>query len=108
MQWDLIVRNAKVFDGTGAPGRVGDIAISEGKIAARGGRLPSQPQAREFEAKDHWLTPGLLDIHTHEDLEAELEPGLPEVTRHGTPVSWWVIAASVWLLGTNATQTKTP
>ena len=51
MQWDLIVRNAKVFDGTGAPGRVGDIAISEGKIAARGGRLPSQPQAREFEAK---------------------------------------------------------
>ncbi|MEC7249722.1 MAG: hypothetical protein VXW10_00650, partial [Pseudomonadota bacterium] len=84
MQWDLIVRNAKVFDGTGASGRVGDIAISEGKIAARGGRLPSQPQAREFEAKDHWLTPGLLDIHTHEDLEAELEPGLPEVTRHGT------------------------
>ncbi|NCF34372.1 MAG: amidohydrolase family protein [Proteobacteria bacterium] len=84
MQWDLIVRNAKVFDGTGAPGRVGDIAISEGKIAARGGRLPSQPQAREFDAKDQWLTPGLLDIHTHEDLEAELEPGLPEVTRHGT------------------------
>lgn len=84
MQWDLIVRNAKVFDGTGAPGRVGDIAISQGKIAARGGRLPSQPQAQEFEAKDQWLTPGLLDIHTHEDLEAELEPGLPEVTRHGT------------------------
>ena len=41
MQWDLIIRNAKVFDGTGMPGRVGDIAVSKGKIAARGGRLPS-------------------------------------------------------------------
>ena len=28
--------------------------------------------------------PGLLDIHTHEDLEAELDPGLPGVLRHGT------------------------
>ena len=84
MQWDLIIRNAKVFDGTGMPGRVGDIAVSKGKIAARGGRLPSQATAQEVDASDQWLTPGLLDIHTHEDLEAELEPGLPEVTRHGT------------------------
>jgi N-acyl-D-aspartate/D-glutamate deacylase len=28
--------------------------------------------------------PGLLDIHTHLDLEVDLEPGLPEVVRHGT------------------------
>ena len=55
-----------------------------GQNRSTGRRLPSQPQAQEFEAKDQWLTPGLLDIHTHEDLEAELEPGLPEVTRHGT------------------------
>ncbi len=84
MQWDLIIRDAKVFDGTGGPGRVGDIAVSQGKVAARGERLPSQPQAQEYAANEQWLTPGLLDIHTHEDLEAELEPGLPEVTRHGT------------------------
>ena len=84
MQWDLIIRNAKVFDGTGAPGCIGDIAVSQGKVAARGGRLPGQSSAREVDATDQWLTPGLLDIHTHEDLGAELEPGLPEVTRHGT------------------------
>ena len=71
MQWDLIIRNAKVFDGTGAPGCVGDIAVCQGKIAARGGRLPSQSTAQEIDATDQWLTPGLLDIHTHEDLEAE-------------------------------------
>ena len=84
MQWDLIIRNAKVFDGHGSPGRVGDVAIKAGKIAALGGRLPTAESAAIHDAEGQWLTPGLLDIHTHEDLEAELDPGLPEVVRHGT------------------------
>lgn len=84
MQWDLIVRNAKVFDGHGQPGRVGDVAIRDGKIAALGGRLPSSESRDIHDAEGQWLVPGLLDIHTHEDLEAELDPGLPEVVRHGT------------------------
>lgn len=84
MQWDLIVRNAKVFDGTGRPGRQGDIAVKNGKIAALGGRLPTSETKVIHHADNLWLTPGLLDIHTHEDLEAELDPGLPEVVRHGT------------------------
>ena len=84
MQWDLIIRNAKVFDGHGSPGRVGDVAIKAGKIAALGGRLPTAESAAVHDAEGQWLTPGLLDIHTHEDLEAELDPGLPEVVRHGT------------------------
>ena len=84
MQWDLIVRNAKVFDGSGRPGRQGDIAVKNGKIAALGGRLPTSATKTIHDADGLWLTPGLLDIHTHEDLEAELDPGLPEVVRHGT------------------------
>ena len=84
MQWDLIVRNAKVFDGHGEIGRVGDVAVKDGKIAALGGRLPSKESKEIQDAEGQWLVPGLLDIHTHEDLEAELDPGLPEVVRHGT------------------------
>lgn len=84
MQWDLIIRNAKVFDGHGGAGRVGDVAIKSGKIAALGGRLPTAESSAVHDADGQWLTPGLLDIHTHEDLEAELDPGLPEVLRHGT------------------------
>ena len=83
MQWDLILRDAKIFDGSGGPGRVGDIAVKGGKIAAIGGRLPTSETAQILDAAGQWLTPGLLDIHTHEDLEAELDPGLPEVVRHG-------------------------
>ncbi|NCF76318.1 MAG: amidohydrolase family protein [Proteobacteria bacterium] len=84
MQWDLIIQNAKVFDGHGGAGRVGDVAIKNGKIAALGGRLPTGESEAVHDADGQWLTPGLLDIHTHEDLEAELDPGLPEVLRHGT------------------------
>ena len=41
MQWDLIVRNAKVFDGTGAPGRVGDMRSVRAK--SQHGRALTQP-----------------------------------------------------------------
>ncbi|MEM9622528.1 MAG: amidohydrolase family protein, partial [Pseudomonadota bacterium] len=82
--WDVVVQNAKVFDGSGSPGRVMDVAFQQGKVAAIGQQLPTTQAATVRDAKGLWLLPGLLDIHTHEDLEAELDPGLPEVVRHGT------------------------
>jgi N-acyl-D-aspartate/D-glutamate deacylase len=81
-EFDLIIRNATIFDGSGAPPAVGDIAIKDGRVAARG-KLPGTG-VREIDAAGLWLTPGLLDIHTHYDLEVELSPGLPESVRHGT------------------------
>ncbi|MEM7077644.1 MAG: amidohydrolase family protein [Pseudomonadota bacterium] len=84
MNWDLIIREACIFDGTGAPGVVEDVAIADGRIVARGYGLPEHAAKETHNAAGQWLVPGLLDIHTHEDLEAELIPGLPEVTRHGT------------------------
>ena len=84
MQWDTILRGAKVFDGTGRAGEVVDVALRDGRIAALGEQLPDEAAV---EVRDHhggYLIPGLLDIHTHEDLEAELDPTLPEMVRHGT------------------------
>ncbi len=81
-QFDLVIRNAKIFDGRGVAPVVEDIAVRDGKIAARGKTLGAG--AREIDARGLWLTPGLLDIHTHYDLEVELSPGLPESVRHGT------------------------
>jgi N-acyl-D-aspartate/D-glutamate deacylase len=82
--WDTLIRNALVFDGTGTEPREQDIAIKGGRIAARGDKLPAAEAARVIEGEGQWLMPGLLDIHTHLDLEVDLEPGLPEVVRHGT------------------------
>ncbi len=82
--WDTLIRNALVFDGSGGPPREQDIAISAGRVAARGHALPPSQAGQVIEGEGRWLMPGLLDIHTHLDLEVDLEPGLPEVVRHGT------------------------
>ena len=84
MDFDTLIVGALVFDGTGNPATVRDVAISEGKIAAIGRDLPRSQAANVLDGSDQWLMPGLLDIHTHLDLEVDLEPGLPEVVRHGT------------------------
>ena len=83
-QWDLLVTGAKVFDGEGTPGRIEDVAIKDGVVAARGRDLPREAAAQSVDAKGQWLLPGMLDIHTHLDLEVEVAPPLEEVVRHGT------------------------
>ena len=83
-QWDLLVTGGKVFDGEGTPGRIEDVAIKDGVVAARGRDLPREASAQSVDAKGQWLLPGMLDIHTHLDLEVEVAPALEEVVRHGT------------------------
>lgn len=84
MHWDTILHGAKVFDGKGGPGEFIDIAIRGGRIAAMGMSLPEEAAEQVHDVSGTYVVPGLLDIHTHEDLEVELEPGLPELVRHGT------------------------
>lgn len=81
--FELIIRNGRVFDGTGEVPETVDIGIKDGKIVARGFRLVGEA-AKTIDAEGLWVLPGLLDIHTHYDLEVELAPGLPESVRHGT------------------------
>ena len=82
--WTTLIRNALVFDGTGAAPRQEDLAVADGRIAARGPSLDPDRADQVIDATGRWLMPGLLDIHTHLDLEVELAPGLPESVRHGT------------------------
>jgi len=82
--WEVLIRGARVFDGTGATALVEDVAIHDGRIAARGVNLAPERAQSVVDARGRWLLPGLLDIHTHLDLEVELAPGLPESVRHGT------------------------
>ena len=83
-QWDYLVRGATVFDGSGKLPQRQDIAVADGRIAARGPGLDPARARRVIDAGGHWAMPGLFDIHTHYDLELEVAPGLPESVRHGT------------------------
>ncbi|WP_424010369.1 N-acyl-D-amino-acid deacylase family protein [Marinobacter sp.] len=82
--WDYLIHGAKVFDGTGELPRREDIAIANGRIAARGPELDPANARQVFDGNEYWAMPGLFDIHTHYDLELEVAPGLPESVRHGT------------------------
>lgn len=83
-QWDYLIRGAKVFDGSGGLPVREDIAVADGKIAARSPDLDPDQARQVIDGDEHWAMPGLFDIHTHYDLEVELAPGLPESVRHGT------------------------
>lgn len=82
--WDLLIRGARLFDGSGSPPVNEDLAITDGRVVARGADLDPGRAHEVVEAEGQWLMPGMLDIHTHLDLEVEIAPGLPEVLRHGT------------------------
>jgi N-acyl-D-aspartate/D-glutamate deacylase len=79
----VLFRNAQIFDGTRRAPMTGDVLVKQGRIAAIGEHLTAE-DAQIVDCSGQWLTPGLLDIHTHLDLEVELAPGLEEVVRHGT------------------------
>ena len=82
--WDLLIKGAKLFDGSGQLPDIQDLAVRDGRIVARGENLPAGHAETVIEASGQWLLPGMLDIHTHLDLEVDVEPALPEVVRHGT------------------------
>jgi N-acyl-D-aspartate/D-glutamate deacylase len=80
--FELIIRGGTVFDGTGAAPIVADVGIRDGKVTAVAPGLPDG--TRTIDARDKWVLPGLIDVHTHYDAEVLLSPGLGESVRHGT------------------------
>src|SRR2546421_10025917 len=70
---DLLIRNALVFDGSGAEPSVKDVAIQEGTIRATGNRLP-ESAAQVVDADGLALMPGIIDSHTHFDAQLTWDP----------------------------------
>ncbi len=64
--FDILIRNGRVVDGTGNPSFIGDVGIRDGKIAAIG-RLANRTAARTIDANGLVVAPGFIDIHNHSD-----------------------------------------
>ncbi len=65
--YDLVIRNAKIVDGTGNPWFHGDLAVRGERIVAVG-VVPPAATKRTIDAHGHVLAPGFIDIHSHSDL----------------------------------------
>lgn len=79
--YDLIIRNANIVDGTGAPAFSGDLAIQDGVIAAIG--TVEGESRREIDAAGQLVTPGWVDVHSHMDGQATWDPLCSPAANHG-------------------------
>ena len=81
MPHDLLIRNAKVVDGTGAPHYQADIAVAQGRITEIG-RLKGSA-SRVIDADGLVVAPGFIDPHTHYDAQICWDPLITCSSWHG-------------------------
>ncbi len=62
---NTIFRNANIYDGEGNEFNDTDLIIRDGKIIAIGEDLPYSSDLIEINANGRWITPGIIDIHSH-------------------------------------------
>jgi N-acyl-D-aspartate/D-glutamate deacylase len=79
---DLVIRNARIVDGTGTPAFMGDLGVADGRIRSIG---PSAGQTAErvLDADGLVLAPGFVDPHTHYDAQNAWDPLLTCSPWHG-------------------------
>ncbi len=84
---DLLVVNARIVDGTGAPARDGAVAIHAGHITAvldAAGAAAATPRAtRVIDAKGRVVAPGFIDMHSHSDMPLVTDGNAQSKIRQG-------------------------
>ena len=82
MTADLLIKGARISDGTGLPAFVGDVEVANGRIT-RVGRLPDASASKVIDATGLDLTPGFVDVHTHYDAQLHFESSASPSSWHG-------------------------
>ena len=87
---ELVITNAHLVDGSGAPARPADIAVEGGIITevTAPGKISTQTAHRILDAQGRLVTPGFVDVHTHYDAQVSWDPWL-------TPSSWHGVTTAV-------------
>jgi len=83
---DTLIRNANVLDGSGSASEVLDVALAHGRICAIGPSLDLRATV-EVNGEGLTLTPGFIDVHTHDDTSVIRTPAmLPKLSQGVTTV----------------------
>src|SRR5438876_8665590 len=81
---DVLIRNATLVDGTGAPARRADIGVRDGRIVAvTGAGEIDEAAGSTIDASDLVVTPGFVDPHTHYDAQLRWDPYATPSNVHG-------------------------
>ena len=73
-RFDVVIRNASIFDGTGAPSFVASVGIRGDRIA-RVGEIAERGNI-EIDASGRAIAPGFIDVHSHDDWAVLLTPAM--------------------------------
>ncbi|HSV77775.1 MAG TPA: amidohydrolase family protein [Ramlibacter sp.] len=86
---DLLISNANLIDGTGAPARTTSLLVRGGKVHALGAEAEAAPDVARFDASGLSVMPGLIDSHVHctfddaaghDELFYHRRPGMAAIT----------------------------
>lgn len=80
--FDLLIRRGTVVDGTGAPARIADVAVTNGRIVQVAATIVGEA-VEEIDAAGKLVTPGFIDIHTHYDGQISWDTLLEPSSGHG-------------------------
>lgn len=83
LTFDVVIRNGRWFDGSGAPSAIRNVGIRDDHVATITTEPIDSPDAEVIDATDQWIIPGIIDIHTHYDAEVLAAPALSE-----SPPTW--------------------
>ena len=79
--FDLIIKNGRIVDGSGLPGYIGDVAISDGRIRKIG--KVDEPAKASIDAAGKVISPGFIDPHTHFDAQLLWDGACKPALEHG-------------------------
>lgn len=84
--FDVVFTGGQVIDGTGSPATTADIGIKDDRITAIGD-LSDESSLRWINVQGKVITPGFIDVHTHDDRTVLSDPMMtPKVTQGVTTV----------------------
>ncbi len=80
--YDVLIKNGTLYDGSGALGISGDLAIESGRICRIDGRI-TEPARKIIDAEGLAVAPGFIDIKTHSDFTLPINPKAESKVRQG-------------------------